>query len=92
MQWSVLSQTADNTVKVWSIPRQLHLLAVRLGVAVYVASTTLETRARLKEQYDLGGGGGPSRRGFCRVRGRILAPHIPVGSFFRFSGGWGCKE
>jgi hypothetical protein len=46
MQWSVLSQTVDTTVKVWSVPPQLISLAVRLGVADYVASTTLETNTR----------------------------------------------
>jgi hypothetical protein len=45
----VLSQTADTTVKVWSVMLpQLLSLAVRLGVAVEIASTTLETNTGLK--------------------------------------------
>jgi hypothetical protein len=40
----VLSQTADTTVKMWSmLLSQLLSLAARLAVADYVASATLET-------------------------------------------------
>jgi hypothetical protein len=63
MMWSVL------------LP-QLLSLAVRFGVVVQVASTSLETYSRLKGHYELRG---PARKGF-RVRGRILVPHIPSGS------------
>jgi hypothetical protein len=60
----VLSETADTTLRVWSvILPQLLSLAVRLGVAVLVESTTLETCTRLKGQYGLGvlqGGGSGS--------------------------------
>jgi hypothetical protein len=79
----VLSQTAD-TVKVWSFLRpNLLSLAVRLGVAVWVASTTQETYTRLMGQYRLGGGGGSSRGGF-KIRSRILAPHVHTGRFSGF--------
>jgi hypothetical protein len=45
----VLPQSADTTVKVWSVMLpQLLSLAVRLGVAVEIASTALETNTRLK--------------------------------------------
>jgi hypothetical protein len=52
----VLSRTADTTVKVCSvIIPQLMSLAVHLGVAVKVASTTLETNTHREGQYGLGG-------------------------------------
>jgi hypothetical protein len=73
------SQAAGTTVRVWSVLLpQLLLLAVRIEVAVYVASTTLEISVRLKGQYGLGG---PSRRTF-RIRGQILTPHMTIGSVF----------
>jgi hypothetical protein len=57
----ILPQTADTTVKAWSVilPQMLSP-AVRLEVAVWVASTTLEIHAFLKGQYELGAlqGGG----------------------------------
>jgi hypothetical protein len=59
-------------------------LAARLGVAMYVVSTTLETYNRLKGQYGLGG---PSRRRF-RICGRVLAPHMPVGCVFGSPVAW----
>jgi hypothetical protein len=68
----VLSQTTETTITGWSV-----ILPQRLGVAVYVATTTLKTNSRLKGQYALEGD--PSRRRF-RVRDRILAPHIAIGS------------
>jgi hypothetical protein len=49
-----------------------------LGCRYCVTYSTLETGTGLKGQY--GQREGPLRRRF-RVRGRVLAPHIPVGSF-----------
>jgi hypothetical protein len=53
-----------------SYPNFYHLLCA------LVASTTLKKYTRLNGQYGLGV---PSRRMF-RVRGRVLALHIPIGS------------
>jgi hypothetical protein len=51
----VLSQTADTTVKVWSVLLpQLLSLGIRLGVVVLLESTTLKTNTRLKEPYAWG--------------------------------------
>jgi hypothetical protein len=60
----VLSQTADTTVTLWSVtlPQRLSL-AARLRMAIWAASTTLETYTLLTGQYGLGvlqgGGSGP---------------------------------
>jgi hypothetical protein len=73
MPWCTIS-TADVTVVVWSVLLpQLLSLAVRLGVAIYVASATLETQICLKGQYGLGVGvlqGGGS--------GSVVEPYLHI--------------
>jgi hypothetical protein len=59
------------------------------GCWSYVAPTTLETYTRLMGKYELGEGG-PLKRRF-RIRGRILSPHVTIGSVSGSSREWTCN-